>query len=114
MVCRWFAGGLRGKSRAGLGVCASPDEVWCICQVMLSHDFPVSYVCTVCIVSLCKQITELRARWRERETELGRGTISYSWNEYMLLNGLSVSPCYIALPRCIELYPFTCHESEPN
>ena len=39
VVCWWFAGGLRGKSRAGLGVCASPDEVWCICQVMLSHIF---------------------------------------------------------------------------
>ena len=67
VVCRWFAGGLRGKSRAGLGVCARPDGAWCVCQVMLSHDFPVSYVCTVCIVSLCKQITELRARWRERD-----------------------------------------------
>ena len=72
MVCRWFGGGLRGKSRAGLGVCARPDGAWCVCQVMLSHDFPVSYVCTVCIVSLCKQITELRARWRERERERER------------------------------------------
>lgn len=27
---------------------------------------PVSGVCIVCFWSLCKQITELRARWRER------------------------------------------------